>query len=40
MAARRDILEKMDLDELIVQAMQTENSSVRRLTLNVIERLE
>ena len=27
-------------DELIVQAMQTENSSVRRLTLNVIERLE
>ena len=28
------------LDELIVQAMKTENSSVRRLTLNVIERLE
>ena len=28
------------LDELIVQAMQTENSSVRRLTLNIIERLE
>ena len=28
------------LNELIVQAMQTENSSVRRLTLNVIERLE
>ena len=28
------------LDELIVQAMQTENSSVRRLTLSVIERLE
>ena len=28
------------LDELIVQAMQTENSSVRRLTLNVIERLK
>ena len=28
------------LDKLIAQAMQTENSSVRRLTLNVIERLE
>ena len=28
------------LDELINQAMQTENSSVRRLTLSVIERLE
>ena len=28
------------IDELIVQAMQTENSSVRRLTLSVIERLE
>ena len=28
------------LNELIEQAMQTENSSVRRLTLNVIERLE
>ena len=28
------------LNELIDQAMQTENSSVRRLTLNVIERLE
>ena len=28
------------LDELIEQAMQTENSSVRRLTLNVIERLK
>ena len=28
------------LNELIIQAMQTENSSVRRLTLNVIERLE
>ena len=28
------------LDELIVQAMQTENSSVRRLTLSIIERLE
>ena len=27
------------LDELIVQAMQTENSSVRRLTLSIIERL-
>ena len=28
------------LNELIDQAMHTENSSVRRLTLNVIERLE
>jgi hypothetical protein len=28
------------LDKFIVQAMQTENSSVRRLSLNVIERLE
>jgi len=28
------------LDELIDQAMHTENSSVRRLTLNIIERLE
>ena len=28
------------LDELINQAMNTENSSVRRLTLNIIERLE
>ena len=28
------------LDELIVQAMQTENSSVRRLTLSIIERLK
>lgn len=28
------------LNELIEQAMQTDNSSVRRLTLNVIERLE
>jgi hypothetical protein len=27
-------------DELINQAMQTENSSVRRLTLNIIERLK
>ena len=27
-------------NELIEQAMQTENSSVRRLTLNIIERLE
>ena len=27
-------------NELIDQAMQTENSSVRRLTLNIIERLE
>ena len=31
---------QMLLNELIDQAMQTENSSVRRLTLNVIERLE
>jgi hypothetical protein len=28
------------LDELIDQAMHSENSSVRRLTLNIIERLE
>ena len=28
------------LDELIDQAMQTENSSVRRLTLSIIERLK
>ena len=28
------------LDEMIEQAMHTENSSVRRLTLNIIERLE
>ncbi len=28
------------LDELIEQAMHTENSSVRRLSLNIIERLE
>lgn len=28
------------LNELIDQAMQTDNSSVRRLTLNIIERLE
>ena len=28
------------LDELIDQAMHTENSSVRRLTLNIIERLK
>ena len=28
------------LDELIDQAVHTENSSVRRLTLNIIERLE
>ena len=31
---------QMMLNELIDQAMQTENSSVRRLTLNIIERLE
>jgi Zn finger protein HypA/HybF involved in hydrogenase expression len=31
---------QMMLNELIEQAMQTENSSVRRLTLNIIERLE
>ena len=28
------------LDELIEQAIQTENSSLRRLTLNIIERLK
>ena len=28
------------LNELIYQAMQTENPSVRRLTLNIVERLE
>ena len=32
------LLQEM-LNELIDQAMQTENSSVRRLTLNIIERL-
>ena len=31
---------QMMLNELIDQAMQTENSSVRRLTLNIIERLK
>lgn len=31
---------KVMLNELIDQAMQTENSSVRRLTLNIIERLK
>ena len=31
---------QMILNELIEQAMRTDNSSVRRLTLNVIERLE
>ena len=31
---------QVSLNELINQAMHTENSSVRRLTLNVIERLE
>ena len=31
---------QMILNELIDQAMQTDNSSVRRLSLNIIERLE
>ncbi|MBQ8486985.1 MAG: hypothetical protein IJ533_04990 [Prevotella sp.] len=31
---------QMILNELINQAMQTENSSVRRLTLNIVERLQ
>ena len=40
--ARKEELSQLQviLDELINQAMQTENSSVRRLTLNIIERLE
>ena len=40
--ARKDELSQLQvmLDEFIDQAMQTDNSSVRRLSLNVIERLE
>ena len=40
--ARKEELSQLQvlLNELIDQAMQTENSSVRRLTLNIIERLE
>ena len=40
--ARKEELSQLQviLNELIDQAMQTDNSSVRRLSLNVIERLE
>lgn len=40
--ASKDELSQLQviLNELIDQAMQTENSSVRRLSLNIIERLE
>ena len=39
-ATDKDLSElQVILNELIDQAMQTENSSVRRLTLNIIERL-
>ena len=40
--ARKEELSQLQviLNEVIDQAMQTENSSVRRLSLNVIERLE
>ena len=40
--ARKEELSQLQviLNELISQAMQTENSSVRRLTLNIIERLK
>lgn len=40
--ARKEEISQLQaiLNELIEQAMQTENSSVRRLTLNIIERLE
>ena len=39
-ASDKELLElQVILNELIDQAMQTENSSVRRLTLNIIERL-
>ena len=40
--ARKDELSQLQviLNEFIDQAMQTDNSSVRRLSLNVIERLE
>ena len=33
-------LQDCTMDEMIEQAMQTENSSVRRLSLNIVERLE
>ena len=40
-AGKRELAQlQVILNELIDQAMQTENSSVRRLTLNIIERLE
>jgi hypothetical protein len=40
--ARKEELSQLQviLNELIDQSMQTENSSVRRLSLNIIERLE
>jgi hypothetical protein len=40
--ARKDELSQLQviLNEFIDQAMQTENSSVRRLSLNIVERLE
>ena len=40
--ANREELSQLQviLNELIDQAMQTENSSVRRLSLNIVERLE
>ena len=40
--ARKEELSQLQviLNEVIDQAMQTENSSVRRLSLNIIERLE
>jgi hypothetical protein len=40
--ARKEELSQLQviLNELIDQAMQTDNSSVRRLSLNIIERLE
>jgi len=40
--ASREELSQMQviLNELIDQAMQTDNSSVRRLSLNIVERLE
>ena len=40
--ARKEEISQLQviLNELIEQAMRTDNSSVRRLTLNVIERLE
>ena len=40
--ARREELSQLQviLDKFIIQAMQTDNSSVRRLSLNIVERLE